>query len=282
MKYKTKTDKWLSKIEDTMNLGGKSKNTFINYKCHLNKFFEYFEEQDIKKINDHEIADYIVDKYLNENRCPATQNIGVASIRYFYSVCFNRNINKNLLPNRKIGKRMPTYLSKKDFLLIFNGDKNLKHRCWLLLAFCSGLRVHEIPLIKIENIYSNENKLKVLGKGDKERYTLLPDITIKYLRMYYKSLKEKKISGYLFQGYNDESMNSKTIINYFTLQKKKYNLPQNISFHSLRHSFATYFLLNGGNILTLKSMLGHSNISTTSIYIHLTHDFTSLEGVKYV
>ena len=77
-------------------------------------------------------------------------------------------------------------------------------------------------------------------------------------------------------------MNSKTIINYFSVLKDMYNLNENISFHSLRHSFATYYLSNGGSLLTLQSMLGHTNLSTTTTYLHLSQNFNELEGIKYV
>lgn len=77
-------------------------------------------------------------------------------------------------------------------------------------------------------------------------------------------------------------MNCKTIINYFSVIKYEYNLNNNISFHSLRHAFATYYLANKGSLLSLQSMLGHSNLNTTIIYLHLSQNFNELEGIKYV
>ena len=64
--------------------------------------------------------------------------------------------------------------------------------------------------------------------------------------------------------------------------KKKYNLPKTVTFHSLRHSFATYFLLNGGNLITLQSLLGHSNLNTTRRYTHFSQDYNHLDGIRYV
>ena len=86
-----------------------------------------------------------------------------------------------------------------------------------------------------------------------------------------------------FISHNKNShINSKSIINYFSTLKVAYNLDKNISFHTLRHSFATYYLTNGGNIITLKSMLGHSHLNTTNIYLHIAQNFNELEGIKYV
>ena len=76
-------------------------------------------------------------------------------------------------------------------------------------------------------------------------------------------------------------MNSKTIINYFSVIKDIYALNENISFHSLRHSFATYYLMNGGDLLTLKTMMGHKNLNSTTIYLHMSQDFNNLKGINY-
>ena len=76
-------------------------------------------------------------------------------------------------------------------------------------------------------------------------------------------------------------MNSKTIINYFIEVKKKYHLNDHITFHSLRHSFATYYLMNGGDLLTLKAMMGHKSLNSTTIYLHLSQNFNNLKGINY-
>ena len=276
--------KWVEKVKDTLILGGRSEKTFDNYKSHIKRFLNYYDENvEINKLSDEDIVEYVKKNYLELNRCAETLNVGICSIKYFYSVCFNRTINKNLLPASKLVKRMPTIITKELFIKIFNEEKCLKYKCWLILAFCSGLRVYEIANLKIENIYPNEYKIKVLGKGNKERYTILPDIVTKFLRLYCKEQRITNKSGYLFISKDKtDKINSKSIINYFMAIKKAYNLDKNISFHTLRHSFATYYLMNGGNIITLKSMMGHSHLDTTNRYLHIAQNFNELEGIKYV
>lgn len=274
---------WLEKVEKTLKIGGKSKKTFENYKSHINRFLNYFEEENIKQLKEDKIADFILENYVNLKKHPSTINVAVCSIKYFYSVCFNKSLNKNLLPNYKMPKKTPAIITKVDFVKIFNEETHLKYKCWLLLGFCCGLRVSEIATIKIDHIYTNEHKLKVIGKGNKERFTILPDIVIKYLRIYCKQKKMFNKKGYLFKGAKGlEHLNCKSITNYFTLLKPKYNLNNDITTHSLRHSFATYYLMNGGNIITLKSMMGHTNLGTTGIYIHIAQNFNELEGINYV
>lgn len=281
---KKNQEKWVEKVRYTLELGGKSNRTFDNYKSHITRFLNYFEENiEINKLSDDDIVNYFRKQYIDLNRCAASLNVGICSVKFLYSVCFNKKLNKDLLPSTKLTKKMPTIISKDLFLKIFNNENTLKYKCWLILAFCSGLRVEEIATLRIENIYPKEHKLKVLGKRNKERYTILPDIVTKFLRLYCKEQHITKKSGYLFISYDKENyINSKSIINYFSTLKVAYNLDKNITFHSLRHSFATYYLMNGGNIITLKSMLGHSHLDTTNRYLHIAQNFNKLEGIKYV
>ena len=276
--------KWVEKVKFTLELGGKSDKTFDNYKSHINRFLNFYNEDvEINKLSEDDIVDYLKKEYIDLNRCASSLNVGICSIRFLYSVCFNKKLNKDLLPSSKLTRKIPTIMSRKIFLKIVNEEKCLKYKCWLLLAFCSGLRVHEVATLKIENVFPNEHKLKVLGKGDKERYTILPDIVIKFLRLYCKEQHITNKHGYLFISHDKQShINDKSIINYFSTIKDAYDLNNNISFHTLRHSFATYYLMNGGNIITLKSILGHAHLDTTNIYLHIAQNFNKLEGIKYV
>ena len=283
MNTKENQNRWIEKVHENLTLRGRSENTYINYKCALNHFFNYYEAStNIESLSEEEIIPYLIEYYIKLNKSKNSYNLTIAAIRLFYIVCFNKTLNKQLLPSSKIPKRLPTILPKDKFIRIFNEEKSLKHKCWLILAFCCGLRVSEIAELKVENLNSKEHKLRVeKGKGNKERYTILPDIVIKILRLY--CLKNQIKEGYLFPGSKDKSnMSGKTIINYFSTIKSTYKLDSRISFHSLRHSFATYYLMNGGSLLTLQSMLGHNNLNTTAIYIHLSQNFNELEGIKYV
>ena len=280
----TNQEKWLQKINDTMMIGGKSRRTFNNYKSQLKKFFAYYDEDiDINKLNEDDLLTYFKINYINKNLSSSSLNLSICSIRFLFSVCFNKELNKRKLPNCKLKKRFPTIIPKGEFLTIINEEKNLKHKCWLILGFCCGLRVEEVAHLRIENINSKEHKLKVLGKGNKERFTRLPDTVIKLLRLYCKKYHITDKEGYIFKSRKNESIpSSDTIVNYFSDLTKKYNKFGVYTFHSLRHSFATYYLESGGNLLKLQSMLGHTNIATTTIYLHLSQNFNELEDNRYV
>ena len=274
---------WLKKCEETLKMGGRSEITARNYCYAIERFLNsYNNDIRISKLSVDNIIKYFRKNFLDKNLSANTYNFNVASIRYFYLICFERNISKTLLPTSNVRKRFPSIVTKEQFLNIINQETNLEHKCWYLLSFCCGLRISEIATLKIEDINSKEHKLKVLGKGNKERYTILPDVVIKFLRLYYKSKNYKCNKGYLFKGIElNEHISVRTVGNSFTYLKKEYNLPQEITEHSLRHSFATYYLMNGGDILILKSMMGHKTLNSTSIYVHLAQDFNNIKGIDY-
>lgn len=274
---------WLKKCEETLKMGGRSEVTARNYCYFIKRFLNSYDNKTkISKFTTDDIIKYFKNNFLDKNRSTSTYNTNLAAVRYFYLICFDRSINKTMLPTSKLRKRYPAIISKELFIKIVNNESNLEHKCWFLLAFCCGLRICEIATLKIEDIYSKEHKLRVLGKGNKERFTILPDIVIKFLRLYYKQKKYTAKSGYLFKGTElNEHISSRTIGNSFTYLKKEYNLPPEITEHSLRHSFATYYLMNGGDILTLKSMMGHKSLNSTSIYVHMSQDFNNIKGINY-
>ncbi|MGN1268949.1 MAG: tyrosine-type recombinase/integrase [Candidatus Aphodocola sp.] len=273
---------WIEKVHQNLILRGRSERTVINYKSTLLRFFDFFDSNTyIKKLKEKDIINFLNDEYIKLNKCKNTYNLAVCSIRLLYIVCFNISLNRVLLPTSKLVKKLPTIIPKDIFLKIINNEPILKHKCWLILAFCCGLRVNEVANVKFEDLNFKEHKLKVLGKGNKERYTILPNIVIKLLNIY--CINNNISIGYIFKGTNGKPrMNEKTIINYFSVIKDTYNLNDNISFHSLRHSFATYYLSSGGSLLKLKSMFGHTNLNTTTIYLHLSQDFNELEDKRHV
>ena len=274
---------WLKKCEETLRMGGRSEVTIKNYRYAIIRFLNRYDEKtNISKLTIDDIIKYFKRDFIDKGLSAATYNVNLAAVRFFYLICFDRSISKVLLPNSKLRKRFPKIVKKELFLKIINNEDNLEHKCWLLLSFCCGLRISEVATIKIEDIYSEEHKLRILGKGNKERFTILPDIVIKFLRLFYKKKRFTHKKGYLFIGQNiNNHICERTIGNYFSSLKKEYNLPPEITEHSLRHSFATYFLMNGGDLLVLKSMMGHKSLNSTSIYVHLSQNFNNIKGIKH-
>ena len=283
MNTEVNKQKWIKMVNDTLTMGGKSKITINKYIYAIERFLNaHGNNTKISTFTEKEIIKYLKKKFIDTNLKATTYNFNLAAISYFYGLCFEKEFNKKLLPKAKLAKKLPTILDKETFINLVNNENNIEHKCWLLLGFCCGLRASEVAKIKVEDIDVNNHKLKIIGKGMKERYTILPDICITKLREYCKINRIIYKTGYLFPGNNGGvHLCPRTISNYFTNYVKDFNLTRKISFHTLRHSFSTYFLMNGGDQFTLKDMLGHQSLTTTAIYVHLANDFNNLKGINY-
>ena len=267
----------LQKVKDLLLLRKCSDRTVSNYFSCINRFKNYYKRKDLKKLNEDDILEYLKKNFINIGCSAATINVNRAAIKYYYLVNFNKNFSNVLLPQTKISSRFPKIISKQDFIKMFNSEFNLKHKLWIMLAYGSGLRISEVASLKVSDILSKEHKIRVIGKGNKERYAPLPDFTLKLLRLYWIQNKDKITNNYFFPGKYKATkgtcINSFGIKEAFQKIKENNNLDNSITFHTLRHSYATEFIKNGGDIWELKNILGHSSINTTSMYLHMAENF---------
>ena len=267
----------LQKVKDLLLLRKCSDRTVSNYFSCINRFKNYYKRKDLKKLNEDDILEYLKKNFINIGCSAATINVNRAAIKYYYLVNFNKNFSNVLLPQTKILSRFPKIISKQDFIKMFNSEFNLKHKLWIMLAYGSGLRISEVASLKVSDILSKEHKIRVIGKGNKERYAPLPDFTLKLLRLYWIQNKDKITNNYFFPGKYKATkgtcITSFGIKEAFQKIKENNNLDNSITFHTLRHSYATEFIKNGGDIWELKNILGHSSINTTSMYLHMAENF---------
>lgn len=270
----------LQKVKNLLLLRKCSDRTVSNYLSCINRFKNYYKRKDLKKLNEDDILEYLKKNFINIGCSAATINVNRAAIKYYYLVNFNKNFSNILLPQTKIPSRFPKIISKQDFIKMFNSEFNLKHKLWIMLAYGSGLRISEVASLKVSDILSKEHKIRVIGKGNKERYAPLPDFTLKLLRLYWIQNKDKITNNYFFPGKykatKDTCITSFGIKEAFEKIKENNNLDNSITFHTLRHSYATEFIKNGGDIWKLKNILGHSSINTTSMYLHMAENFKDI------
>lgn len=270
----------LQKVKNLLLLRKCSDRTVSNYLSCINRFKNYYKRKDLKKLNEDNILEYLKKNFINIGCSAATINVNRAAIKYYYLVNFNKNFSNILLPQTKIPSRFPKIISKQDFIKMFNSEFNLKHKLWIMLAYGSGLRISEVASLKVSDILSKEHKIRVIGKGNKERYAPLPDFTLKLLRLYWIQNKDKITNNYFFPGKykatKDTCITSFGIKEAFEKIKENNNLDNSITFHTLRHSYATEFIKNGGDIWELKNILGHSSINTTSMYLHMAENFKDI------
>jgi len=146
--------------------------------------------------------------------------------------------------------------------------RNLKHRAILAVIYSAGLRISELASLRPSDIDSDRKQIKIIGKGNKYRYTLLSENTLDMLRVYWRAYKPER---YLFEGQvKGKPISHPTIQVVFRHAIKKAGIKKEATVHSLRHSFATHLLESGTNLKIIQMLLGHSSLRTTSIYLHVT------------
>jgi len=164
--------------------------------------------------------------------------------------------------------KLPRVFSVAEVKQLLTVIPNLKHRVMTGLFYGTGLRINELVHVKIDDIDSKSFQIKVTGKGRKDRYTLLPKQLLEDLRKYYL---QHKPQTYLFEGQTaGKPMHPRSIQHFIQRYITLIGLGgKDYSAHTLRHSFTTHLLDAGTDIHTIKELLGHSNISTTMVYLHL-------------
>jgi integrase/recombinase XerD len=165
-------------------------------------------------------------------------------------------------------KKLPVVLSKEEIKSIVETTRNLKHRAILAVIYSAGLRISEVISLRPSDIDSDRKQIRILGKGNKYRYTLLSTNMLDMLRMYWRAYKPIR---YLFEGQKKgQPISRGTIQKVFKESCKRAGVKKQATIHSLRHSFATHLLENGINLKIIQNLLGHSSLRTTSIYLHVT------------
>jgi site-specific recombinase XerD len=175
------------------------------------------------------------------------------------------------IPRVKKKYTLPTILTPDEVFQVLDATSNLKHRAILSTIYSAGLRVSEAANLKVSDIHSANMRIFIRqSKGNNDRYTILSSKNLLLLREYWKVYQP---STWLFPGIpDDKHISTRTIQAVFKKSLRSISgISKDASVHTLRHCFATHLLNHGASLLQLKELLGHKNIQTTTMYLHLTH-----------
>lgn len=262
-----------------------SNNTEVNYTYDLDCYSEYLSKNKInyKNINYKEINGYI--KFLKENKLYNTRSINrhLSSLRSFYNYLINENITTynpfKVIKGPKKEKRLPNYMKYSEFEAMVDSCDNtnlgMRNRCLLEVLLATGARISEIINIRIDDISLENHEIKVLGKGNKERLVYFTDITEKALKTYLNdarpTLLKNKSNNYLFINHLGNQLTSRGARDIIDKIILKSSINTKVTPHTFRHTFATMLLNEGCDLKSVQELLGHVNLSTTSIYTHITN-----------
>ena len=267
-----------------------SNNTLQSYKRDLKQFRRYIEGCEIpyNRVNEETMKNYI--EYLEElGKKPSTISRCIASIRSFYQYVLKKGKIKNdptlHIQSPKIEKRVPCVLTSKEVELLLEQPKNvdlkgIRDKAMLEFAYATGMRVTEIISLDIDDV-DFKNACVNCRKANKQRTIPLGQMSLKALKDYVDNardilLKDENEKA-LFVNVNGKRLTRQGFWKIIKYYKEQAHITKDITPHVLRHSFATHLLQNGADLKSIQLMLGHSDISSTQVYMQFQD-----EGIKNI
>ena len=268
---------------------GLTKNTIDSYTRDLQKLMLFLEKNQIS-ISPIKIDFKIVQRFIYEvakNVQPTTQSRIISGLRNFFDYLIFEDYRSDnptdLIETPKIGRKLPDTLSESEINDLINAidlshPQGERNRTILETIYSCGLRVSEVISLKISDLFFDQGFVKVLGKGNKERFTPINYNTQKYIAFYVKDIRshitpQKGFEDTLFLNRRGKALTRQMIFMIIKGLAIKINLNKKISPHTLRHSFATHLLEGGADLRAIQQMLGHESITTTEIYVHLDKSY---------
>ena len=272
---------------------GLSQNSVENYGRDVLKLARFLDDNAVKvspiSITEETIQQFIyeVSKSVNAR----SQSRIISGLRSFFDYLIFENYRKDnptsLLETPKIGRKLPDSLSIEEIDLLLNqidlstsqGERN---RAILETLYSCGLRVTELITLQISDLFFEEGFIRVIGKGDKQRFVPINIETQKYILIYKNHIRnhiviQKGFEDTLFLNRRGKQLTRTMVFLIIKNLTKKAGIHKNVSPHTFRHSFATHLLENGADLRSIQQMLGHESITTTEIYMHLDKHF--LKGI---
>jgi site-specific recombinase XerD len=234
---------------------------------HYNQSLCYWLKKPPQLVSPEDIKRYLAYHEKEKQFSASTLNLALSAFKFFYKEIMKRDIVADQRRPRQ-DKRLPVVLSRSEIQAMLEAETNPKHRLLLMLVYSSGLRVSEVVNLKRQDIDLKRKAIIItLGKGRKDRYTLLSDQVTKYLTYYY-SIND--IKTWLFPGViHGKHLAIRSAQSICSQALKKAGILKAASIHSLRHSFATHLLENGTDIRYIQELMGHVSLRTTERYIHV-------------
>lgn len=273
--------------------GGRSAKTAENYKLYLERFVEFTNDITVNRISSEIVRKYRLwlNRYKNDHEdelATVTQSYHLIALRGFLGYLSKRDID-SLSPEKielpKITRKQVTFLhydevSRMLDAIPLDDEVGLRDRAIVELLFSSGLRVSELVNLNRDHVNTKRREFMVRGKGQKDRPVFIGESAAMRVDDYVKSRLDNLPPLFLSYSRNNTVSNSgdyrrltaRSIQRLITKYARLAGITKHVSPHTMRHSFATDLLMNGADLRSVQSMLGHSNISTTQVYTHVTDE----------
>lgn len=249
-----------------LELRGQSKNTIRNYNYTLSNFFDFIGKNP-ESVTELDIKSYMIYLKNEKNATNRTIHRHLNALRSFFRYQNLSIADKVMLP--KLSKPLPKFLTKEEMALLIETPNKLRDKCIIRILYSTGLRVSELVKLN-KNDIKTESIHVVSGKGSKDRIVFVDPKTREMIGTYLSSRTDDNDA--LFISTHGERISSRTIQWNIKKYSNECGIEKKVTPHVLRHSFATHMLEGDADIVVIKELLGHSNLSTTQIYTHITDE----------
>lgn len=277
---------------------GLSKHTVNAYINDISKLFSYLSTLENTEISYENITDRHLIQFLaaiNELGIEASSQARIISgiKSYFQFLVLSNYLEEDptiLLESPRLKRKLPETLSLHEIdkimeIIDLSTPEGIRNKAMLELLYGCGLRVTELCELKISNIYTDVEFIKIIGKGNKERLVPIGTSALKHLTIYLnerrKIVAANGFNDFVFLNRFKKSLSRISVFNFVKELALKAGIQKNISPHTFRHSFATHLIEGGADLYAVQEMLGHSSITTTEIYTHLDRDYLKSVVLQY-
>ena len=267
----------LTLLIETLQLKGYSDNTLKTYRNEFAQLLYVLKSNSVNDLDSERLRRYFLyctnTLKLSEN----TMHSRINAVKFYFEQVLKREKFFFEIPRPKKPLMLPNVLAISQVEKLFAQLENLKHKTMLYLAYSAGLRVSEVINLKVKDIHSARMVINIRGaKGKKDRTVALSVGILDLLRKYYVAYKP---TDWLFEGqYKDTPYSTRSLQQIFHRAKTAAKISQDVTFHSLRHSYATHLHESGTDIKLIQELLGHNDLNTTMRYTHVSN--RTLEIIK--
>jgi len=266
-------------LADTLAGRGYAERTQETYTLMLRLFGRYLhevqEDKALDAVGPEDVEAYQRHLVVERKVSFPTFNQSTCALRFFYRECLGKtDWTVKRMPYQRKRHTLPEILSPEEVAAIFDSCLNLKHKTLLMTSYSGGLRLGETLGLLPRDIDSTRMMIRVeQGKGRKDRYVMLSETLLLELRTYYKAFRPVR---WLFEGRTKgQPLSPSTAEKVFTTAAGRAGIRKGVSFHSLRHAFATHLLEGGTNIRVIQALLGHQCLTTTQVYTHVAKTYVN-------
>lgn len=266
-------DDYLKQFREMISLRGLTDHTIVSYSTYIRVYLDYLSYILHKMPEDvswAELRGFV--RWLQKEKTLSDRTINhcISQLRFFTLYVLHKPWDASQLPMRRFDSYLPYVPSQKETWAFIHSFSNLKHKAILSLMYSAGLRVGEVCALRYEDISRSSMRIHIRhSKARSDRYAILSRNALDILTQYW--FHAGRPTGFLFPSRNDPArpMASYTVNQFIFAKEKELGLKHQLTCHSFRHAFGTHLYENGADLLTIKALLGHKSLNSTTIYVHL-------------